>query len=112
MWHDEQGRDTQRGAPANSAAGVPAAPVPATGRPAAGRPARAAARRRRTAAVACLGTPFAALLAVPLYAQDEPRLAGVPFFYWYQLAWVPLSALLTAAAWRLHSRGTAPEGLR
>ena len=50
------------------------------------------------AAVACLAAPFAGLLWVPWYARDEPHLAGMPFFYWYQFAWVPLSALLMLAA--------------
>ncbi len=102
MWHEEQGWDAPPGVQAS----------PAAGRPAGDHPARAAASWRRTAATACLGTPFAALLAVPLYAQEEPRLAEMPFFYWYQLIWMPLGALLTATAWQLHSRGTAPGGQR
>lgn len=44
--------------------------------------------------------PFAALLYPPLYNALEPRLWGFPFFYWYQLAWVPLTALLTYVAYR------------
>jgi hypothetical protein len=31
-------------------------------------------------------------LVVPLYARDEPRLWGFPFFYWYQLLWVFIAA--------------------
>lgn len=42
-----------------------------------------------------LALPFLALLYPPLYATDDPRLFGFPFFYWYQLAWVPGTALLT-----------------
>jgi len=30
--------------------------------------------------------PVVMLLAVPLYNRDTPRLFGLPFFYWYQLA--------------------------
>jgi hypothetical protein len=30
-------------------------------------------------------------------------LLGIPFFYWYQLAWVPASALLTWLAYRTYS---------
>lgn len=52
----------------------------------------------RVAAWACLAAPFVALLWVPLYAREEPTLAGLPFFYWYQLAWLPLAAVLTATA--------------
>lgn len=27
-----------------------------------------------------------------LYSVDAPRVGGMPFFYWYQLLWVPISA--------------------
>jgi hypothetical protein len=33
-------------------------------------------------------------LVVPLYARTEPTLIGLPFFYWYQMLWVVLEALL------------------
>lgn len=39
--------------------------------------------------------PFIALLWSPSYARMSPELWGVPFFYWYQLAWIPLSAVIT-----------------
>jgi Protein of unknown function (DUF3311) len=39
---------------------------------------------------------FAAVLWPPLYNRAEPALAGMPFFYWYQLAWVIVGAILTA----------------
>jgi Protein of unknown function (DUF3311) len=39
---------------------------------------------------------FAAVLWPPFYNRDEPRLIGMPFFYWYQLLWVVIAALLTA----------------
>ena len=38
--------------------------------------------------------PFVAMLWVPSYNSLEPRLAGLPFFYWYQLLWVLLSAAI------------------
>ncbi len=41
-----------------------------------------------------LALPVVALLWVPLYAGPGPRLAGLPFFYWYQFAWVVLSVAL------------------
>jgi hypothetical protein len=44
---------------------------------------------------ALLVLPFAGLLWPPLYVRDEPRLGGVPFFYWYQFAWVIVSVTLT-----------------
>ncbi|MER5766503.1 DUF3311 domain-containing protein [Streptomyces sp. NPDC001985] len=53
---------------------------------------------RRVAAGVALAVPVAALLWVPWYAREGPRLAGVPFFYWYQLAWVPGASLALFAA--------------
>ena len=43
---------------------------------------------------ALLLLPFIALLWVPFYNDELPALFGFPFFYWYQLAWVPLTALI------------------
>ncbi|MEJ0003379.1 MAG: DUF3311 domain-containing protein [Pararobbsia sp.] len=40
--------------------------------------------------------PWIGVLLVPVYNRDEPRLFGLPFFYWYQLLWVLISAALTA----------------
>jgi hypothetical protein len=45
--------------------------------------------------------PFAALLWVASYDRTLPTLAGIPFFYWYQLAWVGLVAVLIRVAARL-----------
>jgi hypothetical protein len=44
--------------------------------------------------------PFVGLLWVPLYADVSPKLFGFPFFYWYQFAWVPVTALLTWIVFR------------
>jgi hypothetical protein len=44
--------------------------------------------------------PYVGLLWVPFYNHVEPRLFGFPFFYWYQLLWVPISALLTWIVYR------------
>jgi len=33
-------------------------------------------------------------LAVPIYARRSPALAGIPFFYWYQMLWVPVTSFL------------------
>ena len=38
--------------------------------------------------------PYVGLLYPPLYNQLTPRLFGFPFFYWYQLAWVPLTSII------------------
>jgi hypothetical protein len=41
--------------------------------------------------------PFAGTLWVPFYARLEPTLLGIPFFYWYQIAWIVLGSLLIGA---------------
>ena len=39
--------------------------------------------------------PPLVLLWVPTYNRIEPSLAGIPFFYWYQMLWVVVTAGLT-----------------
>ena len=36
----------------------------------------------------------AAALWVPFYSRTRPKLGAFPFFYWYQLVWVPVTAVL------------------
>lgn len=55
---------------------------------------------RATIAV-CLALPLIAMMWVDSYARVEPTLLGIPFFYWYQMLWVPITASLTAAAYLL-----------
>lgn len=38
--------------------------------------------------------PFIALLWVPFYNHEMPYLLGLPFFYWYQFLWIPLTSLI------------------
>ena len=54
-----------------------------------------------------LGVPFVALLWVSSYSRLTPTFIGIPFFYWYQLAWVIVSALFTAATFVLIRREEA-----
>jgi hypothetical protein len=42
---------------------------------------------------------FAVILWPPLYNKAEPAVLGVPFFYWFQLAWVVVSAVITAVVY-------------
>jgi hypothetical protein len=49
--------------------------------------------------------PPLALLFPQVYARHDPTLFGLPFFYWYQFAWVPLGALLTMVVFLLLRRG-------
>lgn len=56
---------------------------------------------RRFVVAVLLVLPMLAAVAVPLYTREFPRLAGVPFFYWYQFACVLLTAVCLAVALRL-----------
>lgn len=40
-------------------------------------------------------------LLVPAYSVAEPRLAGMPFFYWYQMMWIPVTAGLVGTSYWL-----------
>ena len=42
----------------------------------------------------CIGT-----FCVPFYNRIEPTLLGFPFFYWFQLAWIFVSMVVTAYAY-------------
>jgi Protein of unknown function (DUF3311) len=40
-------------------------------------------------------------LWVPIYARTTPMWGDFPFFYWYQLIWVPVVAVLSGLAYLL-----------
>ncbi|MBV8153937.1 MAG: DUF3311 domain-containing protein [Candidatus Eremiobacteraeota bacterium] len=49
--------------------------------------------------------PFVATLLPFLYNHPEPALFGMPFFYWYQLAWVLITAaILGVVVWLAKGR--------
>jgi hypothetical protein len=54
---------------------------------------------------AVFGALFVLLIAValwvPIYNRVEPTLAGVPFFYWFQVFWIVVTAVVTALAYRV-----------
>ena len=54
-------------------------------------------------AAACilLLIPIVALMWVPSYARETPRLFGFPFFFWYQFAWVFVCSAMTWTAYKL-----------
>jgi uncharacterized membrane protein len=54
--------------------------------------------------------PYAAMLWVPSYNRAAPQIAGIPFFYWYQLLWIPLGSLLLWLAYRLARRSKGNGG--
>jgi hypothetical protein len=58
--------------------------------------------------------PLVAMLWVPSYNRIEPTLGGVPFFYWYQLAWILLGAAIVLLVFMIdrklaHAPKTASE---
>jgi hypothetical protein len=56
--------------------------------------------------------PFVATLWVPFYNSVEPSLGGIPFFYWYQLAWIVVSTGLTAVVYFMTRSRPSPGGPR
>jgi hypothetical protein len=48
-----------------------------------------------------LAIPIVALLWVGSYDRIEPRLAGFPFFFWYQFVWVFACSAMTYTAYLL-----------
>jgi hypothetical protein len=44
--------------------------------------------------------PFFAAFFPWIYNTRDPELAGMPFFYWYQMLWVPLTVILTIIVYR------------
>jgi Protein of unknown function (DUF3311) len=52
--------------------------------------------------------PFVALLFPTLYAHAEPRVAGMPFFIWYQFLWVILAVGITGLVYALNRGGDKP----
>lgn len=57
-------------------------------------------RRRRWPALLLL-IPLVGTLIPPVYDRLDPGIGGMPFFYWYQLAWVAVSAVITVVVYRL-----------
>ena len=57
-------------------------------------------RTRSRAWLWLLLLPYLGLCVPVLYARNTPTLWGFPFFYWYQFAWVLLTAALMALVYR------------
>jgi len=58
-------------------------------------------RKRRSWLLIFLIIPFIALLYPPFYNSADPTFIGIPFFYWYSLLWIILTAILTAVLYFL-----------
>jgi len=61
-------------------------------------------KRRGTWTYWLLLIPLIFLMWVPSYNRIEPSFAGFPFFYWYQLLWIIIGAVLTAFAYFMTER--------
>ena len=49
--------------------------------------------------------PLIGTLIPPIYNTRDPELFGVPFFYWYQMVWIPVSVLVTVIVYQATKRG-------
>ena len=51
--------------------------------------------------------PFVALLWVPFYNSALPSLMGIPFFYWWQMLWIILTAacIVPVYLWQQRRQG-------
>ena len=56
-------------------------------------------KRREWAWTLLLVVPFVGTLWVPFYDSVDPKLGGVPFFYWYQFLWIGIGAAVTAVVY-------------
>lgn len=56
------------------------------------------------------------VLVTPWFNSVDPRLFGLPFFYWYQLAWVPIGVICVAVVYVMTrdraARESAEEDVR
>jgi hypothetical protein len=50
---------------------------------------------RRVTVTVLLVVAIVGTLWVPIYARSMPKLGDFPFFYWYQLIWLPVVAILS-----------------
>jgi hypothetical protein len=57
-------------------------------------------RERASAAHLLLLVPLIGVLLPWIYNTRSPELIGIPFFYWYQMLWVPLSVVFTILVYR------------
>jgi len=73
-----------------------------TGEPQAGPPRRTRVVRQWWYVL--LLAPFAATLVPPVFAREQPSIGGWPFFYWWQFAWVVITALIVALVYRVTTR--------
>jgi hypothetical protein len=58
-------------------------------------------RRGRSWILLLLLVPFIVLLYPPFYNLDQPEFIGIPFYYWFQLLWIIITAIITGVLYVL-----------
>jgi len=58
-------------------------------------------RRGRSWLLLLLLLPFIAMLWPPFYNFTNPTFIGIPFFYWFQLLWIIITAIIMALVYFL-----------
>ena len=56
--------------------------------------------RRGAACTGCCSCRCSGCCSRGSTTRESPELFGIPFFYWYQMAWVPISVVLTILVYR------------
>jgi Protein of unknown function (DUF3311) len=64
---------------------------------------------RRAVAAVLLIIGIVGTLVVPIYARSTPKLGAFPFFYWYLLLAVPVTAILCGLCFLLLRTSPAPS---
>jgi len=44
--------------------------------------------------------PLIGTLIPPIYNSEDPTFIGIPFYYWYQMVWIPVSVACTVVVYR------------
>ena len=61
-------------------------------------------REERSPVTWLLLVPVVLVLWPPLFNSISPTLFGIPFFYWYQLAVIPIGVICTTIVYRVTTR--------
>jgi uncharacterized membrane protein len=66
-----------------------------------------APRRKFSAVYLFLLIPYGAFAWVPFYNRVAPEIFGIPFFYWWQMLWIILTAvcILPVYLWQQRRQG-------
>jgi uncharacterized membrane protein YhdT len=67
---------------------------------------------RWTLIVVLLAPAVVLPLLVPLYDSEDPTLIGFPFYFWFQLALIPVAVVLTVIAYYLAKAGDRDRAAR